>query len=302
MRTAFINKILDAGKARDDIFILSGDAGLGVFDRFKVDHPERFRNMGAAEQNTASFAAGLALTGAKVVIYNIIPFLLYRCYEQVRNDICYQDLPVVLAGIGSGITYATQGMSHYSVEDLGLAQTLPNLVTISPADPVEARAAATFALESRSPVYVRLAKHGEPSFHGDDAMDITVPQLLRPGEGTAILTHGSVAEEVMIAWAELQSRGRGPRVISVPMIQPLAAERLLAMLTDIRRVIVVEEHFDNCGLGSVIARLHVEHAPSWRLNCRGIPCRFIHKVRKIAGLRDYFGISAEAIVRAVEEG
>lgn len=108
MRNAFINTILDACAGRDDIFIISGDAGLGVFDTFKDRHPDRFLNLGAAEQNMIGFAAGLAITGYKVVLYNIIPFVLYRCYEQVRNDICYQDLPVILAGIGSGVTYAPQ--------------------------------------------------------------------------------------------------------------------------------------------------------------------------------------------------
>src|SRR5690242_9623991 len=127
MRNAFIDTILASCGQRDDIFIISGDAGLGVFDNFKEKFPGRFLNLGAAEQNTISFAAGLALTGFKVVVYNIIPFVLYRCYEQVRNDICYQDLPIILAGIGSGLTYSPQGMTHYSIEDLGIARTLPNL-------------------------------------------------------------------------------------------------------------------------------------------------------------------------------
>jgi transketolase len=175
VRNTFIDTVIDACRNRDDIFILSGDAGLGVFDSFKDEFPDRFRNMGVAEQNTISFAAGLAMTGCRVVVYNIIPFLLYRCYEQVRNDICCQKLPVVLAGIGSGITYAPQGMSHYSIEDIGLVQTLPDLVAISPMDPAEARAAARYALDSSHPVYVRLAKNNEPSFHKSSDMDITLP-------------------------------------------------------------------------------------------------------------------------------
>jgi transketolase len=300
MRSAFTAAILEAAASRDDLVVLSGDAGLGVFDRFREEHPGQFINTGAAEQNAISFAAGLALTGVKPVLYNIIPFLLYRCYEQLRNDVCCQELPVVLAGIGSGVTYATQGMSHYSVEDLGLARTLPNLVTISPSDPVEARAAARFALECRAPVYVRLAKHGEPVLHAVQDIDITAPQLLRQGEGTAIFTHGSIAEEVVAAWEELARLGRPPRVISVPMIQPLATESLLAMLAGVNRVVVVEEHYSSCGLGNGVAALHAEIAPTWRLRLLGIPPRFIHEVRKTAGLRELFGIDAAAIVRAVE--
>jgi transketolase len=302
MRNTFINTILDVCKVRDDIMILSGDAGLGVFDQFKVEYPERYRNMGIAEQNTASFAAGLALTGFKVIIYNIIPFLLYRCYEQVRNDICYQNLPVVLVGIGSGVTYATQGMSHYSVEDIGIAQTLPNLVTISPMDTVEAHAAACFALECSKPVYVRLAKHGEPVFHNVEPIDITAPLILRQGEGTAVLFHGSVAGEVMAAYEDLNSKGIDPMVVSVPMVQPLDVSALIEILSEIRHVIIVEEHFSNCGLGSMLARLRAERSLGWKLSVLAISPHYIHEVKKIAAMRTSLGIAAADIVRTVEAG
>lgn len=302
MRNTFINTILDACRRRDDIFILSGDAGLGLFDRFQEEFPERYRNMGAAEQNTVSFAAGLAMTGYKVVVYNIIPFLLYRCYEQVRNDICCQGLPVVLAGIGSGITYAPQGMSHYSIEDLALVQTLPDLVAISPADPVEAGAAAGFALGCDRPVYVRLAKNGEPRFHQDGIADITTPQVIRKGEGVALLFHGSIADEVMAAYQILAGRGCPPTVVSVPTVQPLDAAALCRILSGYDRVICVEEHYGNCGLGSMLARLKAETAAAWRLTSVGIPHKYIHDVRKTAGLRAALGISAEHIVRAAEAG
>src|SRR5271157_1317344 len=165
MRNTFIDTVVEASRERKDIFIISGDAGLGVFDDFKDTHSDRFLNLGIAEQDMASFSAGLSITGFKVFMYNIIPFLLYRCYEQVRNDICYQALPVVLVGIGSGVTYAPMGMTHYSVEDLGIAQTLPNLKVFSPSDPIEAKLAADYSLGSESPVYVRLAKRGEPNIH-----------------------------------------------------------------------------------------------------------------------------------------
>ena len=166
----------------------------------------------------ASFAAGLSMTGFKVYMYNIIPFLLYRCYEQVRNDICYQELPVTLVGIGSGITYAPQGMTHYSIEDIGIARTLPNLEIISPVDPLEAKLAASYSLDCKSPVYVRLAKRGEPNIHKDENFDITKPQLIREGNKIAILFHGSIGTEVMDS---LEGMKETPMVISIPMLSPL---------------------------------------------------------------------------------
>lgn len=299
MRNAFIDRVLAECGRRDDIFILSGDAGLGVFDRFQEEHPDRFRNMGVAEQNTISFAAGLAMTGYRVLVYNIAPFVLYRCYEQVRNDICYQELPVVLVGTGSGITYAPMGMSHYAVEDIGIARTLPNLTVISPMDPPEAMAAAAYALDAAGPVYVRIAKRGEPSFHGGEVADITAPQLLRGGSGTALLFHGSIAAEVMAAADLLASRGVFPRIISVPTVQPLDRKRLVPLLEGIAQVVCVEEHFVSCGLGSILASLKVETGAAWELTTRGIPAEFIHRVKGVEGLRAEFGITAADIAAIV---
>ncbi len=299
MRNAFIDRIIAGCDLRDDIFILSGDAGLGVFDDFRTRRPDRFLNMGVAEQNTISFAAGLAMTGFRVIIYNIAPFVLYRCYEQVRNDICYQELPVVLVGTGSGITYAPMGMSHYAVEDLGLVQTMPNLVTLSPMDPIEARAAADFALDCASPVYVRLAKRGEPCYSRAASPDITIPQIVREGSGTAIVFHGSISVEVMAAAAILREQGCCPLLLSVPTVQPLASGHLLEMLAAVEHVVCVEEHFVNCGLGSMLARLRGEQSDCWGLTLLGIPPHFIHEIGSTEGLRASFGIAAADIVRAV---
>jgi len=299
MRNAFIDRVIAECSRRDDIFILSGDAGLGVFDEFQQRHPDRFRNMGVAEQNTVSFAAGLAMTGYRVFVYNIAPFVLYRCYEQVRNDICYQELPVVLVGTGSGITYAPMGMSHYAVEDVGIARTLPNLTVISPMDPPEAMAAAAYALDATGPVYVRIAKRGEPSFHGAPVVDITAPQLVRDGSGVALLFHGSIASEVMAAADLLASRGISPRVISIPTVLPLDRERLALLLEGVSQVVCVEEHFVTCGLGSILASFKVETGAGWGLTTRGIPAEFIHRVQGTDGLRATFGIRAADIAVTV---
>ena len=301
MRNTFIDTVVEACEVRDDIFIISGDAGFGVFDEFKNNRPDRFLNLGIAEQNMTGFSAGLSMAGFKVYMYNIIPFVLYRNYEQVRNDICYQNLPVVMAGIGSGVTYAPQGMTHYSVEDIGIAQTLPNLTVISPADPVEARLAAAYSLRAEAPVYVRLAKRGEPNIHGTEDFDITSPPTVREGEDVAILFHGSISAEVMKARGELEKENIYPELISVPVIQPLNRDCLMDKLRDKKFVITVEEHFENSGLGGLLKAVHSEYRPRWRLKTMGMPYRYIHDVKNQQGMREYFGISAGHIKNAVED-
>lgn len=300
MRNTFIDTVIDACKTRDDIFIISGDAGLGVFDEFKDTHPHRFLNLGIAEQNMASFSSGLAMAGYKVFMYNIIPFLLYRCYEQVRNDICYQRLPVVLVGIGSGITYAPAGMTHYSIEDIGIAQTLPNLTVLSPIDPIEAKLAALYSLEAENPVYVRLAKRGEPAIHSNDFFDITVPCVIKSGSEIAILFHGSVSVEVMKAYSELAKKEIHPILISVPMLQPINTEAVMEILRGVKFVITVEEHFANSGLGSILSKIHTEYNPSWKLKTIGLPYKFIHEVKNTEGMRKCFGISSDSIVKYID--
>lgn len=301
MRNTFINTIINECKIRDDIFIISGDAGLGVFDEFKILYPDRFLNLGIAEQNMASFSAGLSMAGFKVYLYNIITFVLYRCYEQVRNDICYQVLPVTLVGIGSGITYAPQGMTHYSVEDIGLAQTLPNLTVISPIDPVEAELAAEYSLNAKEPVYIRLAKRGEPKIHSRKDFDITVPQVVREGSDIAILFHGSISNDVMDAYNKLSKENIYPMLVSVPVIQPLNKECLFAVLKGMKYVVFVEEHFENTGLGSILMRFYCERKPSWKIKTMGIPYRFIHEIKDTVNMRRLFGISSEGIVKVVKD-
>lgn len=301
MRNAFINTILEAAKSDKNIFIIAGDAGLGVFDEFKKEYPDRFLNLGVAEQNMISFSAGLSMSGFKVYVYNIIPFVLYRCYEQVRNDICYQGLPVTLIGTGSGITYAPQGMTHYSVEDLGIARSLPNLKVISPIDPVEAELAARYSLKNDSPLYVRIAKRGEPRIHKKDNFDITMPQLIADGSQVAIICHGSIIEETLKAKAMLDRSGISVRLISVPMVQPLDKKSLFSMLKGMKFVFSIEEHFIGSGLGSYLAAEVIKERPAWRFTSIGIRDDFIHEIKDTKGMREHFGISGAKIAEKIEK-
>jgi len=300
MRNAFIDAIIAECGRREDLFIISGDAGLGVFDDFRKKYPGRFLNLGVAEQNAVGFSAGLSLAGYKVYLYNLVPFVLYRCYEQVRNDICYDELPVTLVGIGSGVTYAPQGMTHYSVEDIGIARTLPNLTVLSPIDPVEARAAAHYSLGARGPVYVRLAKKGERAIHRDEDFDIARPYQLEDGEDIAIVFHGSIGEEVVDARKILEKEGIHPKLISLAMLQPMNFKELDLLLKDIKYAVSVEEHFIDTGLGGILAREYVKSNPRWKLFSLGIPNKFIHEIKDAKGMRDHFGISAKTIAEFIK--
>jgi len=296
MRNTIINKITEAAHKDKNIFIITGDAGFGVLDEFQKTFPSRFLNLGIAEQNTISFASGLSLTGYKVFVYNIVPFVLYRCFEQVRNDICYQKLPVTLIGIGSGVTYAPQGVTHYSVEDIAIARTMPNLTILSPADPYEAELCAEYAIKSNEPVYIRIAKSGEPKIHQRIPTAIDKPIVIKRGEKVAVLFHGSVGIEVVKATENI---AKPPKVISVPMLHPIDFNFLKKELKKIHTIITVEEHFVEGGLGSILADWILTERLPFKLNKLGIKNEFIHAIKNNSGMRDKFGISSEKIKNVI---
>jgi transketolase len=301
MRKTFIDTLTELSQDDLDIYIVSGDAGYGVFEKFREMYPQRFINAGVAEANMIGFSAGMALAGFNVFVYNIIPFVLYRCYEQVRNDICYQNLPVTLIGTGSGLTYAPQGMTHYAVEDLAICATLPNLTVISPIDPIETRAAVKFAVKSKAPVYIRLAVTGEPQCRAGECSDIFSPAIIREGEDAVVLSYGTVFREALEACEKLAAKGIHIRLVSVPVLQPFPGEAVLQLINGFKTVVTLEEHFRNGGLASRLVECLVEHRLSVNFVPLALPNSFIHDVKKQAGMRRHYGIDADAVMRAVTE-
>src|SRR4030042_3185959 len=158
MRNAFAKKLFQLAKKNKDIFLLTGDLGFAVFEKFQRSFPKRFFNAGVAEQNMLGVAAGLALSGKTVFVYSIIPFVTMRCLEQIRNDICMQDLDVKIIGVGAGLNYGPAGPTHHAIEDISIMRSLPNMMVVSPASPREAALALEASLCCKKPVYIRLSK------------------------------------------------------------------------------------------------------------------------------------------------
>ena len=165
MRNAFIKTLSQLALENENIYLLTGDLGYSVFEDFQKKFSKRFINMGISEQNMMGVAAGLALSGKTVFVYSIIPFLIFRCFEQIRNDICYHDLNVKLIGVGGGFSYGVNGYSHYAVEDISIMKTLSPMTILCPGDPMEVEYAVKSAERRKGPFYVRLGKNGEPIIH-----------------------------------------------------------------------------------------------------------------------------------------
>jgi len=280
MRNSVANSIKKIAKEDEKLFVIAGDAGLGVWDDFKDS--KQFINPGVNEQLDIGFAAGLSLCGHKVIYYNIAPFVIMRPYEFVRNDICYQELPVILIGTGSGITYAPAGMTHYVVEDITLASTMPNLNIFSPADPVEAVACLHYAYKSKNPSYIRIAKSGEKILHKNQKIEITKPQFLRKTNSKAILLlHGSIVDEIEKIGLEIN-------IVSVPFLNSNVDWKVF--LEAYEYIFTLEEHFVNGGFGSLL-----KDKVDRKIYKFGIPNKYIHEIGDRDHLRRYFQIDGKNI-------
>ena len=158
MRAAFANEI-EALSAKDErLVLLSGDIGNRMFDTYKEKFPNRFYNCGVAEANMTGIAAGMALCGLRPITYTITAFNTIRCLEQIRLDVCYQNLPVIIVGVGGGLSYSSLNATHHALEDIASLRVLPNMTVICPGDAWEVRAALRAAIEVDGPVYIRMAK------------------------------------------------------------------------------------------------------------------------------------------------
>src|SRR5262245_33858899 len=167
-------------------------------------------------------AAGMAMSGLRPVCYTITPFLTYRCMEQIRVDVCYHHVPVVIVGTGSGLSYASLGATHHSCEDIAFLRTLPHMTVVCPADPVEARLAVRAALASDEPVYIRLGKKGEPIVHKEPPRFVIGKGIVvRSGTEVGLLSTGNMLPVAVRAADALGDKGVSAEVVSLHTVKPL---------------------------------------------------------------------------------
>lgn len=239
MRNEFGRWIVEAAKKDSSVILLVGDIGFGIFDQFRQEYPDRFINCGIAEQNMIGVAAGLAAQGFKPYVYTIIPFLIYRPFEFIRNLIAYQKLRVTLVGVGGGFSYDKLGFTHHAVEDIGLVMSLPFFKVYTPYDPSSSRSCFESSLTLTDPSYIRLMKGGErdiPCLHSGVGYSI----LVNKGAQYTVFVHGSLVEEAIKASDILEAQ----HAISGKVIAIYSEEGWLNLpiLRDLGCIFTVEEH------------------------------------------------------------
>ena len=257
MRTSFVNQLLDEARRNEKIFLLVGDLGYHVVEPFAQEFPDRFINVGIAEQNMAGIAAGLAMTGYNVYIYSIGNFPTLRCLEQIRNDIAYHKANVKVVSVGAGYAYGSLGATHQATEEIGAIRVIPNMVVATPGDPIEARAIAKLSSNYEGPMYIRLGKAGEKIVHKEDSIILKIGDIcsihLLDGNKTAVLACGNILDA---AFHQIEEESLPYDLYSVPFVKPIDVEQLKSIVErHPNGLITIEEHQKSCGMGSAIIEI-----------------------------------------------
>lgn len=308
MRKAFIDALSDLAAADERIILLTGDLGYMVMEPFRARFPNRFINVGVAEQNMIGIATGLADAGLHPYTYSIATFAALRPFEFIRNGPVLHHLPVRIVGMGMGFEYGHGGPSHYALEDVAALRTLPGLTVVIPADSAQTGAALRSTSELPGPVYYSLGKDDRAFVPGlNGRFDLGRVQVVTEGPDIALIAMGSIAQEAVIAAGQLASQGVKATVIVVSNFNPDPEDDLAEILSGFRHAISVEAQTISGGLaacvGLQIARLGLRcrlHPLAVRVSPDGTTGSPADRWRKYALDRSSIVDTALAALRATE--
>jgi transketolase len=297
MRNAFADEVTQIAKVDPRVVLLSGDIGNRLFDQLRAQRPSQFLNCGVAEQNMMGVAAGMGLSGLRPIVYTITPFTTVRCLEQIKVDVAYHESPVIIVGTGSGLSYASLGPTHHSLEDFAIFRAIPNLQLFSPWDAPSLRACLRMALESGRPTYMRIGKKGEADLcEGRAVPAVGNGLVLLTGKQLCILAVGTVAQEVMAAARTLRQQGIEAEVVLTHTVKPCPTVLFDDLLSRFDCFVTVEEHARIGGFGeSFLSHLALQGLQK-RVISLGTSDSFMPMVGSQEFARSHFGIDATSIV------
>ena len=262
-RDAYGEALIELGERNKDIVVLDADlSGSTRTAMFGKKFPERFFNMGVAEQNMMGVAAGLASTGKIAFVSTFAIFGAGRAWDQVRNTICYNHLNVKIVVTHAGITVGPDGSSHQAIEDIALMRAIPNMTVVVPCDAPEAKKAVCAAVKYPGPMYIRLGRAKVPSISNDGEFKVGKADILREGKDISIIACGNMVKQALDAAGSLQEKGIQARVVNMSTIRPLDVDMIINCAKSTKRIVTCEEHLISGGLGSAVSEVLSEHLPT----------------------------------------
>lgn len=302
MRDTFARTLYQVGRQDPRVFIIVADISpAGSMAKFREEFPERFVNVGVAEQSMIGLCAGLALRGCRPFAYTIATFTIYRPFEQVRDDLCYQNVPATIVGIGGGVTYSTLGGTHHAQEDIAIMGALPNMAIIAPCDPAETEAATWACVARDGPTYLRLGKAGEPTLTAGapEPFEFGKARLIQEGTDVCFLSYGPIMKMTFEVAARLKEQGKSSAIVSVHTLKPLDVAAIAGYLKRFPKVVVIEEHSVRGGLAAQVRQIAWDARATCELHTFSLKDEFIHKFGSHADLLAAHGLSTGAIFDAI---
>ena len=300
LREAYGLTLVELGKIDQRVVVLEADLGKSTRSCLFKDHfPERYFEMGIAEQNMTSTAAGLALTGKIPFVNSFAVFAAGRAYDQIRNVVCIPKLPVRICGSSSGLSDFGDGKTHQSVEDVALMRAIPNMTVLVPVDAAETRAMLHALLRYPGPAYIRINRNDLPVYtSADRTYTIGDTRTVREGTDVVVFANGVMVSKAVAAAETLSAEGIAVKVVNVSTVKPLNVEAITAAIVGvIKGIIVAEEHTVIGGLaGAILEALHAQ--TRLPVEMIGIRDSFGMSARSYEELLAYFGLTDTAIVEA----
>jgi transketolase len=299
MKDAVAGALFEIASNDPEVVVLSTDCGAAKFALFEQHLPEQLHNVGIAEQNAILVATGLAHTGKRVFVYGISNFVTARCYEMIKNTICFMELPVTILGVGAGYGYSQDGPTHHIVQDIAFMRALPGLTIYSPSSLNMIAGLTRAAYRGRRPAYVRMDKGPfEERYAVDDDFSAGLA-LLRPGDDVTIVATGIMAGEAQQVAGDLESRGVSAAVIDCYRLKPLNAQLLLDLIGG-RPVVTLEEHTLHGGLGSIVCETLSDHGAGSPVKRFGIDDAYHLPAGSRQWLRAQDGLDSATVTRTIE--
>ena len=302
VRSIYGKTLVELGKKNNSIVVLDADLSCSTQTQiFAKEFPDRFFDVGIAEQDLMTTAAGLACTGKTVFASTFAMFATGRAWEQIRNTICYSNLNVKIAATHGGITVGEDGASHQALEDISLMRSIPNMMVIVPADATETKQVIEFAASHYGPVYIRIARTNLPDVFDESSYKFNPlkAHIVKEGNDVSLITNGETLVETIDCAKILSDYGIDAEIINVPVIKPIDKETIIKSEKKTNRVITIENHSIIGGLGSAVCEVLSENYPV-KVNRIGTNDEF-GQSGKAKELMDFYGLNANKLVQKIQE-
>ncbi len=294
------SKIADSNK--NIVVLVSDSTSTSKIGPFADKYPDRLINVGIAEQNLIGIAAGMSLGGFIPITANAAPFLISRSNEQIKNDICYSNSNVKLVGLNAGVCYAALASTHHAIDDISIMRGFGNIQIFAPSDPVEVEQIFTYAVDHVGPVYIRMDCDKFPNLHDSDyKFKPGKVDKIYEGDDVTIIASGSVVCEAYMAGQILKELSINAEVLNISSIRPLDTKELVSSIAKTKKVITVEEHSINGGIGSIVAEVIAEKELPAKLLRLGISAGEFSKAGPRDEIRAYYKIDQKGIVETVKK-